>query len=794
MKKIFKYTILAVLGTAMLACTGREELDTDQLSGEVSFAGMAPNPVMRGAVLQIYGHNLSSVKEVQFAGDVTVSEFTGIKKGSRLDTLLVTVPTVGPEVGPVTIVTDGGVKASSFSDLEYTEPIEFDSFTPATALSRDVITIKGEYLNNVLSITFAGDAVVNEFVSKSRNELKVAVPANALSGKIIVSDVDKVNDQNTIPNDIYSPTDLTIGQPTVVKADTTTFKSGDVVTVSGDYLDMIEKVDLTGASDVEFTVAEDFKTLSFTLPASATDGSIVLTSFAGDSFDGGVILTKTVSELTIASNAEDGRYKAGSEVTIAGDDLDLVTKVDFNNGEASWYLSDGKIIATIPASAKDGSVTVTLGSGKQAYTPGIEVVKPVVTGIDKTEAVAGKDVVAVTGTDLDLVTGVTIGDKANSFIDCEFAYSQDTVKVTIPAQAYTGVLTLTPESGYAAETAAVTVSYDLSIAITYDSPSYALGKPISISGSNLLQIESITIKGKKVTSYSVRADDAMSFALPEDLGPGVYRLDIVLIDGTALTWPVPFEVTAPYTETFVFEGSQDLGSWSINWTLTPANALAELGAKEGDILRIYGKPTADWWQIQVFDGHWGALDLGLGNGHNVNAGNYDLAAGYIAVELDADRASKLTTLTDWGQYAIIQGENFIITGISLVQFGLTETVVWEGTSGHTGDYAANQELGTEDDWVNAGLYEGAEVRIYFTPDDPADWSIQVFDGHWNGMGYVTPNGKQWNAENSPEAVKNGYVSFIAEGDAYTALTTKAWWGTAMILQGKNVVFTKLAYM
>ena len=392
------------------------------------------------------------------------------------------------------------------------------------------------------------------------------------------------------------------------------------------------------------------------------------------------------------------------------------------------------------------------------------------------------------------MTGVTIGDKANSFIDCEFAYSQDTVKVTIPAQAYTGVLTLTPESGYAAETAAVTVSYDLSIAITYDSPSYALGKPVSISGSNLLQIESITIKGKKVTSYSVRADDAMNFALPEDLGPGVYRLDIVLIDGTALTWPVPFEVTAPYTETFVFDGSQDLGSWSINWSLTPANALAELGAKEGDILRIYGKPTADWWQIQVFDGHWGALDLGLGNGYNVNAGIYDLAAGYIAVELDADRASKLTTLTDWGQYAIIQGENFIVTGISLVQFGLTETVVWEGTSGHTGDYAANQELGTEDDWVNAGLYEGAEVRIYFTPDDPADWSIQVFDGHWNGMGYVTPNGTQWNAENSPEAVKNGYVSFIAEGPAYTALTTKAWWGTAMILQGKNVVFTKLAYM
>ena len=79
------------------------------------------------------------------------------------------------------------------------------------------------------------------------------------------------------------------------------------------------------------------------------------------------------------------------------------------------------------------------------------------------------------------------------------------------------------------------------------------------------------------------------------------------------------------------------------------------------------------------------------------------------------------------------------------------------------------------------------MRIYFTPDDPADWSIQIFDGHWNGMGFVTPNGKQWNAENSPEAVKNGYVSFICEGDAFKGMTTAAGWGSALILQGKNLV-------
>ena len=51
-----------------------------------------------------------------------------------------------------------------------------------------------------------------------------------------------------------------------------------------------------------------------------------------------------------------------------------------------------------------------------------------------------------------------------------------------------------------------------------------------------------------------------------------------------------------------------------------------------------------------------------------------------------------------------------------------------------------------------------------------------------------------NAENSPEAIEKGYVSFIAEGNAFTALTTKAYWGTAIILQGKNLVVNKLSFL
>ena len=802
MKKLLKYAFMAALCLSAVSLTGckHEEYDTDQYAGAVALSAVAPNPVMRGGELRILGTNLENVSEVRFAGGVTVNNFTVTKSGDHGE-LRVMVPLEGPVVGKVSIVTKDGTVLESFADLEFTEPIELDSFAPAEVLSGDVVTVKGEYLNNVQEVILGG-VYVTEFLSKDRHELKFVVPYDAVTGYVIVGDVNEIADPNTIPNQIYSATELVVGDPTVDKAAKATYKRGDVITVTGAHLDMIQKVDLVGAADVDFSVAEDGKSLSFTLPASATDGEVTLTSYAGKAFSAGEIETVTVADLAIKSLAEDGRYKAGSEVEISGSDLDLVSKVDFVNAGASFYLSGGKIVATVPAAAKDGSVTVTLESGKQAYTPEIEVVKPLVSGVDKTMAVAGGDQVVVSGSDLDLVTGITIGDKDHSFIPCEFTVqSPSEIVVAIPSSAYTGVLTLTADNGYQAMTETIEVEYDEVVFISFDQPSYALGKKITVVGSNLLKIEQIFIKGKKVVDYQLHEDGAMSFSLPEDLtSPGIYRLDLVLTDGSNLTWPAPFEVTAPFTETFIWEGSRETGDYANNLELGTEDDWVNAGLAVGDIVHVYFQAAnPNEWSMQLFTGHWAGMSMLFPGMDNPNQFNQDrnpdaVSNGYVAFEVTEEIYNLFTEKAWWGSALIVQGKYLTVTGISFLHFGLTETVVWEGPGSHTGDYDVNQELGGEDDWVNAGLYEGAEVRIYFTPDDWNDWSIQIFDGHWNGMGYVTPNGVQWNVENTPEAQSKGYVSFIAEGDAYKALTTKAWWGYAIILQGKNMVFNKIVFL
>lgn len=745
MKKIFKFSVIVSLCAVLVSLAGcQKEMNVDPMGENFSFNGLAPNPVMRGGVLKIFGRSLDQVTEVHFAGqDVVVTEFKELRKGAKLDTLELVVPLEGPEVGKVTIVAKDGRQLSSMSDLTFSESIEISSFSPATVLSGDVLTIKGEYLNVVKEIFFSGeDAVAVKFESQSRRELKVKVPANAVSGPVILSDVNEIEDQNTIPNHIYTPTELTVGDPTVNKAAKATYKSGDVITVTGEHLDMIKNVALPQVSEVDFKLADDLKSITFNLPPKAADGNITLTSFAGKTFDAGEIETVSVTELTVKSLAEDARYKAGCEVEISGKDLDLVTKVEFTNAEATWYLKDGKIFATQPAAAKDGAITVTLDSGKQAYSEDIEVVKPVVTAIEKTEAVAGADSILVSGTDLDLVASVVIGTKEQSFIDSEFVFIEDedknvVVKVYIPEQAYSAPITLTAESGYETVTDNITVTYDMAVAINFDSPSYGLGSNITVTGKNLLQIDQLYVKGKRVVDFAVRAKDSMSFAIPEGIGPGVYRLSMILMDGTELTWPVPFAITAPFTETFIWQGSQIINGWAGVTFGDDRFIWATLGAKVGDQVRIYyTAPEEGWWDLQLVNGHWGNLSLNeLGGGNEIKQdAGFPGGAQSFSFEITEEVLASLTEDVGWGGAFIINGDgNVEITGISLIQFGAAEKrdVIWEGSSTVTWDGGAVTALSWGGyDWST--VEAGTKLAVSYTIDDPAG-CIRFGNGSWASL-------------------------------------------------------------
>ena len=791
MKNILKFSVLAVSCVVMSLFSGcTSPIDTDQFADtSITLAAVQPNPVMRGGELSIVGSNLENVTEVRFAGGVTVTSIKTVTTGRKSEIRL-TVPLEGPEVGPVTIVARNGQTASTKADLTFTEPISIDGVTPEVALSGDIITVTGEYLNLVQEVILGGDVYVTGFSAQSRHELQFVLPANAVTGYLILADVNEMVDENTIPNKIYSPEELQVGDPTVKKAAKATYKAGDQIKVEGEHLDMIEQISLTGVNEVDFAVSEDGTSILFNLPAAASDGDILLKSFAGKEFDAGEIETVFIADVVIQSMAEDGRYKAGAPVEITGEDLDLVTAVNFTGAEASWYYDSGKIITEVPAAAQDGSVTLTLGSGKEFYSDPIEVVKPVIEAYDGPDAVAGVTVIGIGGADLDLVVSAKMGTKEKGFVECPFTFIVDpqegtlSVGVEIPRDAYTSPITLAAANGYEVSTGDIIVSYDEAITVYFDAPAYGLGNNIKISGANLLLVEQIYIKGKKVTNYALRADDAMSFGIPENIGPGVYRLNLVLTDGTEMTWPVPFEITAPFTETFIWEGYHDLAGWGANLEAGPEDGFVKAGLQEGDLVRVYYTTYNDWWQFKLQDGHWAAINLEiLGGGNTVCTDNAPSGTQYFSFEVDAAILAQLTTVGQgWGYSFVINGEGAIITGISMIHFGAAsvEDVLWEGYVDMAG-WSAQPYLGPHDYMSTHEVPEGSVVRFYITPL-AEEFQMQIFDGNWKGQ-ITTAN---------QDNVQNGIFEIELTQALINQLTGLESWGGLFVVQGDGCAVTQLS--
>ena len=331
MKKIF--SLISIVSLALLVFNGCqvEELSTDQYSGsEVRLVAFGPNPVMRGGALTFYGSNLDRIVEVTVPGVDPITTIQIFKSGNPSE-IRVKLPDDGTTIGKVSLKTSDGKILETQNELTYIEPIVIESFTPSNAMPGDVITISGDYMNLVASVEFAGGTVVKVNAGATRYECKVVVPATAVTGTFIL------HDNSTPPNLIYAADELTIGDPTVTGITAASPKPGKKAVVAGKYLNMIKTLTFAGDVDVEvadFTLNAANTTLSVNIPVTAKSGDVVLTNYAGKEFIAGAITMTKPSALTVSPSP----VKAGAELVISGEDLDVVTAVNFPMREAPLSL------------------------------------------------------------------------------------------------------------------------------------------------------------------------------------------------------------------------------------------------------------------------------------------------------------------------------------------------------------------------------------------------------------------------------------------------------------------------
>lgn len=793
MKKIFKFSALLALCALIgaVACT-REEISTDQFEDDsVVFGAFAPNPVVRGAELRIMGSNLDKIVEVQVPGSEPITEIEVVSSG-RISEIRVIVPKDGAETvsvtGPVVIVDNAGMTYKSKTDITFTEGLVLDSFSPASAMPGDEVTVKGDYLYNVQQIVLNNGVYVtgDQIVSKNRRELKFIVPSNAVTGPVTIGDVDENNNPDgLIPNNVPSEGVLTIGSPTVKAADRGMLKAGAEIKVEGTYLDMIQGVTVGGAS-VDFVLADDHKSVTIALPASVQDGEVVLTSFAGEEFKAGAYTTVVPTGLAIAPET---RYKAGLNAVVSGKDLDLVTSAALAGTALEFAYADGKITFAIPAVAVDGAVTLTLANGKTVDTEAIELVKPVITKVTPLELYAGDKNITVKGTDLDLVVSATLGGK-----EAEFEYADEVITVKTALTSVSGKVALTLENGVVVEsTDEVKVNYH-SLVIVSEMPAMQhIGQEVVLKGSNFDLVENIFIGEEKVTQYSLRTPEEVRFLMPW-MKAGMYTLSFHLFSGDVENVATQIEVGLELDIKTIWEGEVSL-NWSgmtdLSWGGYDWSTV-----KPGTVLTAYFTlAEADYWQVRFGNGSWASIPSGLEAAPG--EGNIPMTPGatYYAIKLTA---ADIDMLVNQGGL-VMTGANYTLTKLTLTSEISQEVDLWEGeliVDDWTNQPYALSDAGGE--LKQAGAQPGQIVYFYLEQIGTDPWKLEILEGHWGpsyccycAVGTDTEGGKFTEYD---LAANGGKIGVTLTQEMLDAAFVQQWWGGTFVLNGDNVKCTKITLL
>ena len=714
MKKIFQLTTLVVMALMVFSCT-KKEVSTEQFdTTAVVLKAYGPQPVVRGGILRFVGSNLDKVVSVTIPGVAPLTPEV-VTAGVHSE-IRVTVPKDGPELGyPVLTLADGSTITAK-TQLTYSEPILFESFSPTEVLPGTTITIKGDYLNLIHEVILPGDVYVSDdqFISHDRYSIKVIVPDIACSGKIILGTVDEAEEEDekvlATLNLIESDEDLIV--ITAEGALTAkSYKAGDAVTIKGTNLNLTKKVELEGADVTEFVATES--TLTFVLPDTATDGEVLMVMAS----EVAVLAGEITTVVPVVSGVTPAPVKNGAVVTLAGSDLDLVTGLDFPNAAgAEFAFAEGLITATVPEAAQEGELTLHLANGK-TVTADLTLVKPVVTGFSANPASAGSTV-TIEGTNLDLVAAVSfsIGEEAYLTVK-EIEGSETAITVAVPTAAVKGIIVLNLKNGSDVE--GLELDIDKPVAaylVTVPADVFKVGDLFVAEIENAdhlqkvlfdeIEVPFVINNGKLYATVPAGVKKGTILHLVSDNGTLDYGVNIDPGDRIITTiW------TGPSTVTWAGGAVTALSWGGYDWSTV----------KAGLYLKAVYTIDDPAGCIRFGNGSWASIPSLAGLAQD---GNLPLQEGGHAVLLTQEDLDYLNSTGG----LVICGTGYTITEIQLVELIPQETIIWTGPSTVTWAGGAVTALSWGGyDWST--VVAGSSIAAHYTIDDPAG-CIRFGNGSW----------------------------------------------------------------
>lgn len=718
MNKTYKLTALWMMclillsGLSFTACNDGDEESTNQYTGGISLNVFGPSPVARGGILRFLGNGMDQVTGVVIPG---CSEITDIDVISK-EEIHVTVPQTA-EPGYVTLNTPIGAITTK-TKLTYSEPISLESFSPTSIKAGTTLVIKGEYLNLIQEVIFANNVIVpaTEFISQSRAEIKVVVPNEAQTGKLIISDTSS-EDTESIPNWIYSDNELNIILPSVAEiADLSEKKPGDEITLTGNDLDLITKVIMPNGDEVEFTVDGD--KLTFFLPDNISDGSIIVTPASGVEVVFATIGVALPSEVVAEPATE---LRAGDKITLTGKNMELITDITFpgvTDAVSMDSQTETEVTVTMPGTAISGNLLLNTQSGVSVEVA-ITTQKPVFESFAN-DAVALAGQVTIQGQNMDLVTKVTFSGGAEV---TELSTSAAEVTLTMPSmQVETGVLTLTMANGESVETSSLTINAPEACYIPV-----LPGEDVELKGGEVWIIEvgnsdkltNVQIDGKEV-DYLINGN-TLYINVPQTANANS-MVKFISSNGV-LEYAVAF-IPATEIKNSVWSGMTEITWGEGGRVVIPASAFKDVPAGAKMILHYQQKQDV-WAQAQINYGNWNAIDFTEGeflvNGTLIPTDIYGWAFDSRSTPLvltqeilDNIQANQAPNNDDLypGAGIIIQGSDLIFTQITLEWEISLESTIWESEFVCSG-WNGNQDLAWGGyDWTT--VKAGSIIRFYYS--------------------------------------------------------------------------------
>lgn len=454
-----------------------------------------------------------------------------MKKISNIFAMLV-VALVGLSL---TACSDG----DDLSTDQYGNDISLQSFGPCPVLRGGTLYFYGTNLDQIESINLPGADPITAYEilqSGKQSKISIQVPAEKCEPGQIVLKTKKGGEITSVSPITYREDieikDFYVGD----KESNKVGNVGDIVTIKGDYLNLMHGVVFVEKDTVkeEEFIAHDRYTIKVKIPVEARTGIITLTDMIKD---GSSLETK--EELTIntpePTPIKDRNIKAGEILSIKGSSFDQIASVKFEGAtvNAADFKSQSttEITVAVPVKATDGTFYVVTKSGVEVPVGNIITVVPTQLVATPNPVKNGGEL-TITGKDMDLITGIAFPNAKESKLN-----KIETTKVTstVPEDAQEGNITLSLDNGKT-----VTVAYKLvKPTVTACTPAaITAGERTIIKGTDLDLVSSVTFPGdveQTVTDFKGTANN-IAVTVPTACAGSGFKLNLkngitVNIDG-----------------------------------------------------------------------------------------------------------------------------------------------------------------------------------------------------------------------------------------------------------------------